>query len=56
MRIGGHNIVKSVMEWKPLGKRSRGRPRKRWIDTVEEYLRNIGIDTWTKLLQDKDRW
>lgn len=30
------NIVKSVMEWKQLGKRPQGRPRKRWINSVEE--------------------
>jgi hypothetical protein len=39
MRREENNIVKSIMEWKPLGKRTRGRPRKRWIDSVEKDLK-----------------
>jgi hypothetical protein len=27
---------KRVLEWKPLGRRIRGRPKKRWIEDVEE--------------------
>jgi hypothetical protein len=27
---------KRVLVWKPIGKRIRGRPRKRWIEDVEE--------------------
>lgn len=28
----------SRIEWKPTGKRPRGRPIKRWLDLVEEAL------------------
>jgi hypothetical protein len=27
-----------ILQWKPIGKRTRGRPRKRWIAGIEEDL------------------
>jgi hypothetical protein len=42
----------------PEGKRSLGRPRRRWVDNIKMYLREIGwggmdcID----LAEDRDRW
>lgn len=48
------NIVKSVMEWKQLGKRPRGRPRKRWINSVEEDLKGMGIETWKELIHYRE--
>jgi len=36
MRMEGKRIPKRVLEWKPTGKRNRGRPRKRWIEDIEE--------------------
>lgn len=41
-----NNIVKSIMKWKSLGKRPWRRPKKRWIDIVEENLRNMIINIW----------
>jgi hypothetical protein len=35
-------IIKTVMPWKPMDKRPQGRPRKRWMDIVEEDLKRIG--------------
>ena len=29
---------KRILEWKPVGTRIRGRPRKRWIADIEEYM------------------
>jgi hypothetical protein len=34
---------KRVLEWKPIGRRIRGRPRKRWIEDVEEDIHRMGI-------------
>jgi len=54
MRRGENNIVKSVMEWKSLGKRPWGRPRKRWIDSVKD-LKEMEIDTWREFVNDRTR-
>jgi len=40
---------KRVLEWKPLGTRIRGRPRKRWIVDVEGDILRMGIRGWRKL-------
>jgi hypothetical protein len=33
-------------EWKPIGTRIRGRPRKRWIADIEEDMQVMGIRQW----------
>ncbi|VVC44986.1 Hypothetical protein CINCED_3A002574 [Cinara cedri] len=44
------------MSWKPTGKRPRERPRKRWMDVVEEDLKRIGIDDWRNIIHDRKKW
>jgi hypothetical protein len=42
---------------KPQGKRSLGRPRRRWVDNIKMYLREIasnGVD-WIDMAQDRDQ-
>jgi hypothetical protein len=43
---------------KPEGKRPLGRPRRRWVDSIEMYLREIGWDgmDWSGLAEDRDQW
>jgi hypothetical protein len=48
--------VKKIFEKKLGGRRGRGRPRLRWIDDVEEDLRNIGIKRWRIKALDKAQW
>jgi hypothetical protein len=40
---------KRVLEWKPIGRRIRGRPRKRWIEVVEEDIQRMGKRRWRKV-------
>jgi hypothetical protein len=32
-----------ILEWKPIGRRIRGKPRRRWIEDTEEDTQIIGI-------------
>jgi hypothetical protein len=42
---------------KPEGKRSLGRPRRRWMDNIKVDLREIelGVMDWIDLAQDRDQ-
>ena len=43
---------------KPEGKKSLGRPRRRWEDNIKMDLQEVacgGVD-WIELAQDRDRW
>ena len=43
---------------KPEGKRSLGRPRRRWVDNIRMDLQEVGcvyVD-WIGLAQDRDGW
>jgi hypothetical protein len=41
-----------------VGKRSLGRPRRRWVDDIKIDLREIEFDgmEWIKLAEDRDQW
>jgi hypothetical protein len=32
------------------------KPRKRWLDDVEDYLKKTGVRGWRKIDNDKDAW
>jgi hypothetical protein len=42
---------KRILEWKPIGRRIRGRPRKRWIE--DEDTQRMEIRGWRKLCKEK---
>jgi hypothetical protein len=42
MRMEGERIPKRVLEWKPMGRRNRERPRKRWIEDIEKDIQIMG--------------
>jgi hypothetical protein len=47
-----------ILVGKPEGKRPVGRPRRRWMDNIKTYLREIGWDgvDWIDLAQDRVQW
>jgi hypothetical protein len=39
------------------GRRRVGKPRKRWIDTVEEDAKKLmGVRNWKRTHQDREKW
>jgi len=56
MRENEEETVRAVLDWKHTGKRPRGRPRKRRMDTVEEDLKKIRVRECRTLVQNKEKW
>jgi hypothetical protein len=57
-RTGERRGIYRVLVRKPEGKRSLGRPRRRWKDNIKMTLHKVGcygLD-WINVAQDKDRW
>jgi hypothetical protein len=47
---------KRILEWKPIGRRITGRPRKRWIEDIEDDIQIMGIRGWKKLCKEREEW
>ena len=47
-----------ILTGTPAGKRSLGRPKRRWEDNIRMDLKEIGINikNWVDLAQDRDYW
>jgi hypothetical protein len=45
--------LKRILEWKPIGTRIRGRPRKRWIADIEEDMQILGIRRWRNQCKER---
>ena len=55
-RMGGRGVHR-VLVGKPEGKKSLGRPRRRWEDNIKMDLQEVGGGgDWMELAQDRDRW
>jgi hypothetical protein len=57
-RMGEERNAYRILMGKPEGKRSLGRPRRRWEDGIRMDLREIGWGSvdWIQLALDRDRW
>jgi hypothetical protein len=55
--VEGRGVYR-VLVGKPEGRRSLGRPRRRWEDNIRMDLREVGFGCvdWMELAQDRDRW
>jgi hypothetical protein len=47
---------KIILEWKPIGTRIRGRPRKRWIADMEEDMQIMGIKRRRNQCKERAEW
>jgi hypothetical protein len=50
-------MIHRALVGKSEGKRSPGRPRRRWVDNIKMDIREIGWDgvDWIDLAQDRDQ-
>ena len=48
--------VKKIFNWKPLTKRSQGRPKYRWEDNITEDICQMKIKNWLACVQDRGNW
>ena len=57
-RMGEDRGVQRVLVGKPEGKRSLGRPRRRWEDNIKMDIEEVGGGRWDwmELAQDRDGW
>jgi hypothetical protein len=65
MRLAGHvarmeekRNAYRIMVGKPEGRRSPGRPARRWVDNIKIGFREMEWDymDWIDLAQDRDQW
>jgi hypothetical protein len=47
-----------ILVGKPEGMRQLGRPKRRWVDSIKMYFREIGWDgvDWIDMAQDRGQW
>jgi len=56
MRMDDRRTPKKILQWKPIGTRIRGRPRKRWIADIEEDMQIMGIRRWRNQCKQGAKW
>jgi hypothetical protein len=56
IRMDYKRTPKRILQWKPIGSRTRGRPRKRWIAGIEEDLQIMGVRRWRKQCEESAEW
>ena len=51
-------VVYIVLVRKPGGRKSLGRPTRRWVDNIMKDLQEVGCGymDWNGRAQDRDRW
>jgi hypothetical protein len=55
--MGERRGVYKVLVWKPGGKRTLGRPRRRRKYNIKIHLQEVGWGMdWIYMVQDRDRW
>jgi hypothetical protein len=55
--MGEKKCAYKILVGRAEGRRSLGRPRRRWEDNIKMDVQEVGWDmNWIELAQDRDRW
>ena len=54
--LPAHRWLRRVLEWTPMGERSRGRPVNVWESKLVQYCRWRGLGDWQTLARNKSSW
>ena len=54
-RMPDIRTVKKTFNWKPLAKRSQGRPNYRWEDNIKQDICQMKIKNWIACVQDRGK-
>ena len=55
-RMGEDRGCRKIYRGKTEGRRKTGRPRKRWVDGVEEDLKKMGVRGWRRKALERKEW
>lgn len=55
-RLPETSTTKKIFTGGPGGRRRRGRPRKRWVDDLEDDLRKLGVRRWRMRAEEREDW
>jgi hypothetical protein len=55
-RMDTSRTAKRILEWKPRGRRSLGRPRLRWLNDVCDDIKMLKVINWKELATDRKVW
>jgi hypothetical protein len=54
--MGEERPTRKLLVWKPMGTRSVGRPRQRWLEDVLEDLKKLKVKNWKEMAKDRRNW
>jgi len=55
-RMPDIRIVKKIFNWKPLTKRSQGKPKCKWEDNIKQDICQIKIKNWIACIDIRGKW
>jgi hypothetical protein len=55
-RMEGTAMLKRVFNGRICPKRSKGRPRIRWLNTADSDLKKTKVKGWKEKMRDREQW
>lgn len=55
-RMARRRTARMALFRRPIGKRKKGRPRKRWYENAEEDLKSLNVADWRSRAKDRKTW